>query len=100
MARGVPCVVTDVGDAGWIVGETGHIVPPGDSAALAGAMLGLAALGADGRAALGARARTRIMADFDLDAVVRRYGDLVRDVAARGPAGRAARTALAVKAVS
>jgi glycosyltransferase involved in cell wall biosynthesis len=28
MACNVPCVVTEVGDSAWIVGEDGHVVPP------------------------------------------------------------------------
>jgi glycosyltransferase involved in cell wall biosynthesis len=34
MACGVPCVVTNVGDSAWLVGDQGEVVPPKDSVAL------------------------------------------------------------------
>ena len=44
MACGVPCVVTDVGDSAFLVGDTGRVVPPGDIDALAEAMRSLLSL--------------------------------------------------------
>ena len=58
MASEVPCVVTDVGDARWIVGETGRLVPGRDPAALAAAWSEMLALTANERRETGARART------------------------------------------
>lgn len=73
MASGVPCVVTDVGDCAWIVGETGEVVPPRDSAAMAAAIARLTALGAAGRQRLGRAARARIEANFSLASIARQY---------------------------
>jgi glycosyltransferase involved in cell wall biosynthesis len=76
MSCEIPCVVTDVGDCAWIVGDTGRIVPVRDSQRLAKAIGELLELGPAGRAALGKRARERIVQEFSLDSVVRRYQDL------------------------
>lgn len=80
MACGVPCVATDVGDAGWIVGDTGRIVPPRDPLALAAAWGELVRKVPDERAALGDAARSRIRERFSLPAVVDAYEALYHDV--------------------
>ncbi|WP_019833181.1 glycosyltransferase [Sphingomonas sp. PR090111-T3T-6A] len=79
MAAGVPCVATDVGDAAWVVGETGRAVPPRDAGALAKALLDLAELGPEGRAALGHAARGRVEEHFSLSRVMQRYAALFRE---------------------
>jgi glycosyltransferase involved in cell wall biosynthesis len=73
MACGVPCVVTDVGDASWIVSETGRVVPRRDPGALANAWSELITLGEEERKALGKAARFRVMERFPLESVVAQY---------------------------
>jgi glycosyltransferase involved in cell wall biosynthesis len=82
MACGVPCVVTDVGDAHAIVGETGRVVPPADPEALARAWAELLACPEEQRRALGAAARERIAACFSLEQVVDQYEALWEELAA------------------
>lgn len=83
MASAVPCVVTDVSDLPWVVGETGRVVPPRDPTALAAAWADLIELGADGRAELGRAARARVIQYFPLRLVVAQYEDLYESVIAR-----------------
>ena len=73
MACGVPCVVTDVGDSAEIVGATGRVAAPGDMAALAHEIVEVLGLSDKERRALGARARERVQARYDIESVVRQY---------------------------
>ena len=76
MACGVPCVVTDVGDGGWVVGDTGLVVPAKDPQAMASAWKKLLDMGPGGRKDLGAKARKRITSDFSLQNIVSQYESL------------------------
>ena len=73
MECGVPCAVTDTGDSATIVGDCGEVVPVRDPSAMARAMLTLVAMDPSRRAALGSAARARIVENFSIDAVARRY---------------------------
>lgn len=84
MACGLPCVVTDVGDAAEIVSDTGLIVPPGDPDALAEAMGILCAMPDVERRRLGAAARQRILDHFTLDRMVAGFGRVWSGLIAEG----------------
>ncbi len=88
MACGVPCVVTDVGDAARLVGQTGLVVPPRDSEALAEAWRELIRLGSDGRTQLGEAARQRIRENFLLANVIAQYETLYQTVLRERSSGR------------
>jgi glycosyltransferase involved in cell wall biosynthesis len=76
MACGVPCVVTDVGDSAYAVGDTGLAVPPRNPKALADAISQMVAAGPEHRQSLGQSARHRIETEFAIPMIVRRYEDL------------------------
>ncbi|HXZ27014.1 MAG TPA: glycosyltransferase [Terriglobales bacterium] len=78
MACGVPCVATDVGETAFIIDNTGLVVPPRDSEALARAILELIRAGGAHRQQLGAAARRRIESEFSLAAIIRRHEELYR----------------------
>ena len=82
MACAVPCVVTNVGDSAWLVGETGRVVPPGNPGALATAWAEVLSLDPAQRTVLGQEARQRITDHFSLPRVVDRYQTLYERISA------------------
>ncbi len=76
MACGVPCVVTDVGGAGELVGrdgKAGRLVPIRDAVAFETAIDGLLSLPAEARRQIGAEARRRIAERFSIETMVERF---------------------------
>jgi len=71
MACGVPCVVTDVGDAAALVGDTGRVVPSGDAVRLAEEAILQLREEPEAAARCAAAARERICAQFGVDRLAR-----------------------------
>jgi glycosyltransferase involved in cell wall biosynthesis len=78
MACGVSCVVTNVGDAAWIVGDTGTVVPPCNSELLQQAWRKHLEMGPDQRSLMGKLARQRINELFSLGSIVNQYEELYK----------------------
>jgi len=87
-AAGLPVVATAVGGIPEVIvdGRTGHLVPPGDPAALARQLLQLRQ-DDTARAAMGQAARARVRAAFSFEAMGRRYGEVFAALAARRRSG-------------
>lgn len=87
MLSETPCVVTDAGDAPLMVGDTGWIAPPKDSAALAEGIQSAYRLFTQQPHAWQARrtaARRRIADNFTLDKMAAEYESIWRSVAREG----------------
>jgi len=82
MACGVPCAVTDVGDAAFLVADTGRVVPPRDPAAMADAWMALVRSGAEYRHRLGESARRRVVENFSIENTVTAYEALYSELTA------------------
>lgn len=80
MSCGVPCVVTDVGDSAWIVGNTGQVVQPRNPEALCAGWLKLMEMGVEARHDLGDKARQRIEDLFSIESIVQQYEQLYQEV--------------------
>lgn len=81
MACAVPCVVTDVGDSAFVVGETGRVVQPRDSHALANALGELIEMGEAARRELGRAARQRVLERFSIETIADKYESLYQQTA-------------------
>jgi glycosyltransferase involved in cell wall biosynthesis len=64
MVQSRPCVVTDVGDTRFLVGDTAIVVPPENSQALAEGLLKVLKLSSSERTAMGRRGHERISSEF------------------------------------
>lgn len=87
MAAGVPAVVTDVGDCGWLVGATGRVCPPRRPDLMADACQQLLSLPPAERAGLSAACRARIAQALSMPDYVARHAALYRDCHDRRRAG-------------
>jgi len=82
MACGTPCVVTDVGDAAVIVGDTGWVVPPKTPVLLAAAIEEARnGFGGENDAKRRIQARQRIKDNFSLEKMTRAYRQLWESMA-------------------
>lgn len=76
MAMGLPCVTTEVGDAAFLVGDTGVLVPKEDAEALAAGIQHLLDMKPKDRDLLGSSARSRIEDNFSLARTVGQYEEI------------------------
>lgn len=80
MACGVPCVVTDVGDSAYLVGETGLVVPARKPSALTNAWVKILSMSENSRHTLGNAARERVISLFSIDSIVKKYEKLYSNI--------------------
>lgn len=80
MACSLPCITTDVGDASYLLGETGIVVPAKNPAALAEAVFKILDKTEDGLIVLKDAARDRIKEKFSLTNVVNQYSSFCSDI--------------------
>ena len=76
MSCGLPCAVTDVGESGVVVGNTGVIVEKENSEALCRAISSMLTMSAEARTSLGQNARASIKSTFSIHSICKQYSDL------------------------
>jgi glycosyltransferase involved in cell wall biosynthesis len=82
MSAGVPCVATAIGGSSEVLADLGELVPPGDAAGLAAAIVKVLRFDATDRESTGAASRRRVVerysVDANADALYRLYDRLAR----------------------
>jgi glycosyltransferase involved in cell wall biosynthesis len=82
MAMGLPCVTTDVGDAGVLLGDTGILVQKDDYEALAVGLKQMLDMSQDEKTALGERARLRVQNEFTMDRMRKKFEAVYAEILA------------------
>lgn len=84
MAIGLPCVVTNVGDAAILVGDCGVVVAKEDSLALSQGLLRVIGMSPYARQQLGHDAKMRIHTEFTMEHARKRFESLYETITERG----------------
>jgi glycosyltransferase involved in cell wall biosynthesis len=80
MACEIPCVVTNVGDAAFVVDQTGVSIPPNQPQALAEAWASLMEKNRDRQQARGQKSRDRILENFSISTMVQAHAELYQEL--------------------
>lgn len=80
MAMGLPCVVTQAGDAADILGDDGFVVPVKDSVSLADALLRMCHLDPVDRRLLGERNAKKVREEYGIEKIRRKYEEVYDEV--------------------
>ncbi len=83
MAVGLPCVVTQAGDAADILGEEGYDVPVKNSVALADALLRMYNLDPVDRRLLGERNAKKVREEYGIEKIRQKYEEVYDEVSRR-----------------
>ena len=80
MSCGLSCVVTDVGDSAFAVGDTGMVVPSQNPSALAKSILKILEMSDQDRLELGKKARHRVQNLFSIEKMAAAYESAFEDL--------------------
>ena len=80
MASGLPCVVTNVGDAAILTGDTAILTSSNDPLALANGLLEMLAFSNEKRLEMGACAKTRVKNEFSIEKTCQQFSSVYKQL--------------------